>query len=82
MVELFLCLLHDIEFDLKKAFCDAFIRVLQTLLKPTYIDSWLVVNFSARCDLSYISRELISCGRKKGIVSYIICCSIILHGNL
>lgn len=39
----------------------------KTLLKPTYIDSWLVVNFSARCDLSYISRELISCGRKKGI---------------
>ncbi|XP_022930861.1 protein argonaute 16-like [Cucurbita moschata] len=39
----------------------------KTLLNPTRIDSWIVVNFSARCDTSYISRELINCGRNKGI---------------
>ncbi|KAF5458289.1 hypothetical protein F2P56_022326 [Juglans regia] len=37
------------------------------LLKPVQISSWIVVNFSARCDTSYISRELINCGRNKGI---------------
>ncbi|KAG2712099.1 hypothetical protein I3843_04G101300 [Carya illinoinensis] len=37
------------------------------LLKPVRISSWIVVNFSARCDTSYISRELINCGRNKGI---------------
>ncbi|KAG6572421.1 Protein argonaute 16, partial [Cucurbita argyrosperma subsp. sororia] len=39
----------------------------KTLLNPTRIDRWIVVNFSARCDTSYISRELINCGRNKGI---------------
>lgn len=39
----------------------------KTLLNPTNIDRWIVVNFSARCDTSYISRELINCGRNKGI---------------
>ncbi|ONI18322.1 hypothetical protein PRUPE_3G209300 [Prunus persica] len=39
----------------------------KTLFNPTRIDRWLVVNFSARCDTSHISRELINCGRKKGI---------------
>ncbi|GAV71984.1 PAZ domain-containing protein/Piwi domain-containing protein/DUF1785 domain-containing protein [Cephalotus follicularis] len=39
----------------------------KTLLEPTRIERWAVVNFSARCDTSYISRELINCGRKKGI---------------
>ncbi|KAJ7964783.1 Argonaute family protein [Quillaja saponaria] len=39
----------------------------KTLLKPTRIESWLVVNFSARCDISRVSRELINCGRNKGI---------------
>ncbi|KAJ0984406.1 hypothetical protein J5N97_002762 [Dioscorea zingiberensis] len=34
---------------------------------PVHIDNWAIVNFSARCDLSYISRELINCGRSKGI---------------
>lgn len=36
-------------------------------LNPTKIEIWGVVNFSARCDMSYISRELINCGRNKGI---------------
>ncbi|CAN6574208.1 unnamed protein product [Malus baccata var. baccata] len=40
----------------------------KTLLNPTRIDRWIVVNFSARCDTSHLSRELINCGRKKGII--------------
>lgn len=36
-------------------------------LEATRIDRWVVVNFSARCDTSHISRELINCGRNKGI---------------
>ncbi|KAH9745001.1 protein argonaute 16 [Citrus sinensis] len=36
-------------------------------LEATRIDRWIVVNFSARCDTSHISRELINCGRNKGI---------------
>ncbi|GLT94085.1 hypothetical protein SLE2022_118450 [Rubroshorea leprosula] len=36
-------------------------------LNPTKIETWGVVNFSARCDMSFISRELINCGRNKGI---------------
>ncbi|KGN47971.1 protein argonaute 16 isoform X1 [Cucumis sativus] len=39
----------------------------KTLLNPTRINRWIVVNFSARCDISHISRELINCGRNKGI---------------
>ncbi|KAJ4975109.1 hypothetical protein NE237_000215 [Protea cynaroides] len=38
------------------------------LLNPTRIDRWAIVNFSARCDMSYLSRELINCGRNKGIL--------------
>ncbi|CAD5168573.1 unnamed protein product, partial [Musa acuminata subsp. malaccensis] len=38
------------------------------LFYPIQIDRlWAIVNFSARCDLSYLSRELINCGRNKGI---------------
>ncbi|KAM7498359.1 hypothetical protein LguiA_022773 [Lonicera macranthoides] len=37
------------------------------LLSPTRIERWALVNFSARCDSSYLSRELINCGRNKGI---------------
>lgn len=37
------------------------------LLNPTRIERWAVVNFSARCDTSHLSRELINCGRNKGI---------------
>ncbi|VAI16757.1 unnamed protein product [Triticum turgidum subsp. durum] len=32
------------------------------------IERWAIVNFSARCDMSRISRELINCGRTKGII--------------
>ncbi|KAJ1401480.1 Ribonuclease H superfamily [Sesbania bispinosa] len=45
-------------------------RVLETpktLLQPSHIDFWAVVNFSAPCDTSYITRELIKCGMSKGI---------------
>ncbi|KAK8591931.1 hypothetical protein V6N13_062525 [Hibiscus sabdariffa] len=37
------------------------------LLDPKRIERWIGVNFSARCDLSKISRDLISCARNKGI---------------
>ncbi|XP_038705645.1 protein argonaute 16-like [Tripterygium wilfordii] len=40
----------------------------KTLLNPTRINQWAVVNFSARCDTSRISHDLINCGRKKGII--------------
>ncbi|GFQ08316.1 protein argonaute 16 [Phtheirospermum japonicum] len=37
------------------------------LLNPIQIEFWALVNFSARCDMSHLSRELINCGRNKGI---------------
>ncbi|KAF5203307.1 argonaute [Thalictrum thalictroides] len=37
------------------------------LFDPVNIGKWAVVNFSARCDTSYLCRELINCGRNKGI---------------
>ncbi|XP_074307766.1 protein argonaute 6-like [Silene latifolia] len=36
-------------------------------LKPVKIKCWAIVNFSSRCDTSYLSRELISCGMCKGM---------------
>ncbi|XP_045814112.1 protein argonaute 16 isoform X1 [Trifolium pratense] len=39
----------------------------KTLLQPSHIEYWAVVNFSAQCDTSYITRELIKCGMSKGI---------------
>ncbi|KAI4305738.1 hypothetical protein L6164_029086 [Bauhinia variegata] len=39
----------------------------KTLLQPTQIDVWVIVNFSAQCDIAYISREIIKCGMNKGI---------------
>ncbi|KAL5150659.1 Protein argonaute 6 [Glycine soja] len=42
----------------------------KTLLQASHIDYWAVVNFSASCDTSYISRELIRCGMSKGIVCH------------
>ncbi|KAL5988051.1 Protein argonaute 16 [Asimina triloba] len=38
------------------------------LLEPTRIERWAVVNFSARCDMSRLCRDLISCGRSKGVM--------------
>ncbi|KAH0932582.1 hypothetical protein HID58_009699, partial [Brassica napus] len=37
------------------------------LIEPRAIKNWAVVNFSFPCDSSHISRELISCGMRKGI---------------
>lgn len=37
------------------------------LYEPVKIERWALVNFSARCDMSRISRDLINCGRSKGI---------------
>ncbi|KAL0307160.1 UNVERIFIED_CONTAM: protein argonaute 16 [Sesamum radiatum] len=39
------------------------------LLNPSRIDRWALVNFSGRCDTSHLSRELINCGRNKGIIT-------------
>ncbi|KAI4363779.1 hypothetical protein MLD38_019952 [Melastoma candidum] len=39
----------------------------KTLLKPRNIDRWVIANFSARCDTSRLSRDLIDCGRNKGL---------------
>ncbi|CAL5342360.1 unnamed protein product [Camellia sinensis] len=41
--------------------------LLKQLLTPIRIEWWVVVNFSACCDTSHLSRELINCGRNKGI---------------
>uniref|UniRef100_A0A0D3GPF3 Uncharacterized protein n=1 Tax=Oryza barthii TaxID=65489 RepID=A0A0D3GPF3_9ORYZ len=38
------------------------------LFEPVKIERWAIVNFSARCDMSRISRDLINCGRTKGII--------------
>ncbi|KAF9595656.1 hypothetical protein IFM89_001557 [Coptis chinensis] len=37
------------------------------LFSPIEIKRWAVVNFSVRCDTSHLSRDLINCGRSKGI---------------
>lgn len=42
---------------------------LQKLVDPTKIERWAVVNFSARCDIRSLVRDLIKCGEMKGIVS-------------
>ncbi|XP_028125558.1 uncharacterized protein LOC114322461 isoform X1 [Camellia sinensis] len=38
------------------------------LFTPIRIERWEVVNFSAHCDTSHLSRELINCGRNKGLI--------------
>ena len=37
------------------------------LVEPTKIERWAVVNFSARCDIRGLVRDLIKCGDMKGI---------------
>lgn len=37
------------------------------LIEPTTVDRWAVVNFSARCDIRNLIRDLIKCGSMKGI---------------
>lgn len=44
---------------------------MQILQDPVKIGIWAVVNFSTRVDMSYVSRQLINCGRHKGIVSHV-----------
>ncbi|KAI3845014.1 hypothetical protein MKW92_027683 [Papaver armeniacum] len=39
----------------------------QTLYEPVQIQRWALVNFSARCNTSQISRDLIDCAGNKGI---------------
>ncbi|KAF8403535.1 hypothetical protein HHK36_011639 [Tetracentron sinense] len=38
------------------------------LVEPTRIERWAVVNFSARCDIRNLCRDLIKCGEMKGIL--------------
>ncbi|KAB1226561.1 Protein argonaute 4 [Morella rubra] len=38
------------------------------LVQPTKIGRWAVVNFSARCDIQGLVRDLIKCGELKGIL--------------
>ncbi|KAK9280647.1 hypothetical protein L1049_014343 [Liquidambar formosana] len=38
------------------------------LVEPTKIERWAVVNFSARCDIRGLIRDLIKCGEMKGIL--------------
>ncbi|KAF5187030.1 argonaute 4B [Thalictrum thalictroides] len=38
------------------------------LLQPAKVDRWAIVNFSARCDVQKLWRDLIRCGQQKGIV--------------
>ncbi|KAL2454600.1 Protein argonaute 9 [Abeliophyllum distichum] len=40
----------------------------RTFLNPIKIESWAVVNFSTSCDLQNLCQDLISCGRKKGML--------------
>ncbi|CAL9761195.1 unnamed protein product [Musa acuminata subsp. burmannicoides] len=42
--------------------------VHKTLLEPCELlhDQWAIVNFSGRCDLRHLSRELIKCARNRG----------------
>jgi len=42
---------------------------LQKIVQPVKIEKWAVVNFSARCDVRGLVRDLIKCGGMKGIVS-------------
>lgn len=44
----------------------------QTLVEPTKIERWAVVNFSARCDIRSLVSQLIKCGGMKGIVSSVL----------
>lgn len=39
-------------------------------MEPSKIERWAVVNFSARCDVRSLVRDLTRCADMKGIVSY------------
>lgn len=70
------CIICTVSYvSFKISFYDnSFTCLLQRLLNPIKIERWAVVNFSARCDTSQLSRELINCGRSKGIVCSLCFC--------
>lgn len=45
---------------------------VQKLVEPTTINYWAVVNFSARCDIDCLIKDLIRCGNLKGMVSTVL----------
>lgn len=53
----------------KEIYLVLFFFFLQTVFEPKKIKNWIIVNFSACCDMRKISRDPIYCGRNKGIVS-------------
>ncbi|KAI0520070.1 hypothetical protein KFK09_007535 [Dendrobium nobile] len=38
------------------------------LMAPSKVERWAVVNFSARCDINNLIRDLIKCGNMKGVL--------------
>lgn len=40
-------------------------------MEPSKIERWAVVNFSARCDIRGLVRDLMKCGEMKGIVCFV-----------
>ncbi|KAI7991190.1 Protein argonaute 4A [Camellia lanceoleosa] len=46
------------------------------LVDPTKIDRWAVLNFSTRCDIRGLVRDLIKCGDMKGILCPVIYSSL------
>jgi eukaryotic translation initiation factor 2C len=50
---------------------------VQKFFEPSKIENWAVVNFSARCDVRGLVRDLIRFGEMKGIVGFIkILCTV------
>lgn len=45
---------------------------LQKFVQPAKIDRWAVANFSARCDVRGLVKDIIRIGATKGIVSSIL----------
>jgi len=44
--------------------------MVQTLFQATdALQRWAIVNFSARCDVNTLIRDMIKCGERKGMVS-------------
>jgi hypothetical protein len=59
--------------------------LVQRFFEPSKIENWAVVNFSARCDVRGLVRDLIKFGEMKGIVSFLkILCNVScnIHLNL
>ncbi|KAA8516309.1 hypothetical protein F0562_016602 [Nyssa sinensis] len=60
-----LCILYSV-FNLKVS-CSNLNSVVQKFVEPTKIGDWVVVNFSARCDVFNLCRDLAKIGETKGI---------------